>query len=188
MGACDRSDTELIDAIRRTGDPGCLEALVQRHTGRVRALVYPLVLNDADADDVTQEAMLRALAGLDGFAGRAAFTTWLHRVAVNTARNFLRSRNRRWAAQSDGDVPEDLPDPAGLTPARAMEADETDRAVSAAMAQLPVAQRLALSLVAMQRLPEEEAARVSGCTHATLRWRLFRARQRLRVILGERVQ
>ena len=179
----ERTDAELVDTIRRTDGRDGLEELVRRHTSRVRSIVYPLVLNEADADDVTQEAMIRALNGLDGFRSDAAFTTWLHRVALNTARNFLRSRNRRLRILAPDELPEDIADEPFRTPAREMEAAELDRAIGDAMGRLPTEQRIALSLVAIQHLDEKEAARVAGCTHATLRWRVYRARQRLRQLL-----
>ena len=181
----EQTDAELVDAIRRTDGRDGVEELVWRHTGRVRSIVYPLVLNDADADDVTQEALVRALNGLDGFRSGAAFTTWLHRVAVNTARNFLRSRNRRLKVLAPDELPEDVADAPFRTPPRETETAELDRAIGDAMARLPTEQRIALSLVAIQCLDEKEAARVAGCAHATLRWRVHRARQRLRKMLGD---
>ena len=182
-----RTDAELLDAIRQTDGQDGLEALVRRHTGRVRSIVYPILLNEADADDVVQEAMLRALDGLDGFRSDATFTTWLHRVAVNTARNFLRSRTRRLRVFVSDESQEDVADELHRTPAREAEAEELNRAINDAMGRLPPEQRIALSLVTIQRLDEKEAARVAGCAHATLRWRVHRARQRLRQLLGDRV-
>lgn len=184
MDAEDRTDAELLDAIRSAGDAGALEALLTRHTGRVRNIVYPLVLNDADADDVTQEAMLRALRGLDSFRAQSSFATWLYRVAVNAAKDFLRSRNRRgrrFAEECETEESADLP---FRTPAREAESAELDAAIGAALAQLPDDQRIALSLVVLQGLPERDAAQVAGCAHATLRWRVFRARRRLRETLA----
>jgi len=180
----EQSDAELLDTIRRTGGAAELDELASRYTGRVRCIVYPLVLNDADADDVTQEAMVRALKGLDGFRADASFSTWIYRVAVNTALNFLRKRNRRAAMWVADEQMEDVADLAFRAPTGEAEHAEIDRAISEAMQQLPVAQRTALSLVAIQGLPEKEAARIAGCAHATLRWRLFRARRRLGEMLA----
>ncbi len=179
------TDAELVAMIRQTGDQLAIESLVRRHTGRVRSMVYPLVLNDADADDVTQEALLRALNGLAGFRAESSFTTWLHRVAVNTARNFLRSRNRRLRLWTSEAVPEDVADAAFRTPARSAEAVELDHTIAHAMQELPDEQRIALSLVVIQQLDEKEAAQVAGCGHATLRWRVHRARCRMRHLLKD---
>ena len=179
----EQTDDELVATIRRTAGLDGVEELVRRHTGRVRNIVYPLVLNDADADDVTQETLLRALNGLDGFRADAAFTTWLHCVALNTARNFLRGRSRRLRLLTPDELPEDATDEPFRTPAHAAETVELDHAIAEAMGRLPAEQRIALSLVAIQRLDEKEAARVAGCAHATLRWRVFRARRRMREML-----
>lgn len=178
------TDQEAIARFQADGDPRCLEMLVRRHTGRVRAVVLPLVLNDADADDVAQDAMLRALAGLRTFRGEAAFTSWLHRIAVNTAKNLLRRRGRDRALLVDDYPVDEVVDPIDRSPARVAEALDMDRAIAQAMARLPADQRVALSLVAIQGLDDREAARVAGCRAATFRWRLHRARERMREWLG----
>lgn len=183
MSEAEPTDQEVVARFRVDGDPRCLEVLVRRHTARVRSLVFALVLNDADADDVAQDAMLRALAGLRTFRGEAGFATWLHRIAVNTAKNFLRQRNRHRAFLVDDCELEEVADEPHRSPSRQAESAELDSAVTAAMARLPVDQRAAISLVVLEGLPEREAARVAGCNAATLRWRLHRARQRLRAML-----
>ena len=184
MNGSERTDLQLIAAFRSSDDPRILEEIVKRHMGHVRAAVYPLVLNAADADDVAQEAMLRILSGLKSFRGTAAFATWRYRVAVNTALSFLRQRNRLRARLSEVDPPADAPDREDRTPPRQAEASELNRLITAAMKLLPPEQRAALALVAIQGLSEKEAAIACRCTFATLRWRLFRARQRLKRELG----
>ena len=157
---------------------------MNRHMKPVRSVIHALVLNEADADDVTQEAMLRIISGLDTFRGQAAFTTWRYRVAVNTALSFLRQRNRLRVRLSAVDPPDEAPDREDRTPPRQAEASELNRLITAAMKLLPPEQRAALALVAIQGLSEKEAAIACRCNFATLRWRLYRARQRLRVELG----
>ncbi len=160
---------------------------MKRHIGHVRAAVYPLVLNAADADDVAQEAMLRILSGLKSYRGAAAFSTWRYRVAVNTAISFLRKRSRLRAHFSDGAPSADLPDREACDPARAAEASEMDARITAAMGKLQPEQRAAITLVAIEGLSEKEAAIACRCNFATLRWRLHRARQRLKHELGMQV-
>lgn len=157
---------------------------MKRHIGHVRAAVFPLVLNAADTDDVAQEAMLRIIEGLRTFRGTAAFATWRYRVAVNTAISFLRSRNRHQAHLSDYEPSADLPDRQACDPAQAAEASEMDDRISEAMAKLPPNQRAAISLVAIQGMSDKEAAIACECNCATLRWRVHRARQRLKHELG----
>src|SRR5262245_60924976 len=90
------TDEQLLASYRDTRRPEVLDELLRRHVPRVRGMVYQMVLNQADADDLTQEVFLRALRGLGQFNGRACFSTWLYRVAMNTAHSFLaRRRSRR---------------------------------------------------------------------------------------------
>jgi RNA polymerase sigma-70 factor (ECF subfamily) len=178
------TDLQLIAAYRSSGEPAILEVFVNRHLKPVRSVIHALVLNEADADDVTQEAMLRIISGLDTFREQAAFTTWRYRVAVNTALSFIRRRNRLRARLSEVDPPDEAPECEDRAPPRMVEASELDRLITAAMKLLPPEQRAAIALVAIQGLSEREAAMACRCNFATLRWRLHRARQRLRVELG----
>lgn len=179
-----RTDKQLIADYRSSGDPRILEEIVERHMGNVRAAVYPLVLNDADADDVAQEAMLRILAGLGSFRGSAAFSTWCYRVAVNTALSFLRRQKRRRARFTDADLSDEALEHEDHAPPRQAEVSELNQRITAAMELLPPEQRAALALVAIRGLSERQAAVACQCSFATLRWRLFRARQRLKQELG----
>ena len=175
---------ELIAAFRSSDDPRILEEIVKRHMTHVRTVVHSLVLNAADADDVTQDAMLRILNGLKSFRGNAAFSTWRYRVAVNTAMSFIRKRSRLRSRFSEIDPLPDMPDCMDSTPPREAEASELDRQITAAMSQLPPEQRAAIALVAIQGLSEKDAAIACGCNFATLRWRLHRARKRLKDALS----
>jgi len=185
LDVSDPTDRELVARFRAANDADSVNELVRRYTGRVRSVVYPLLLDDADADDVTQEALVRAIDALGSFRGDAAFATWVYRIAVNTAKNYLKRRNRRRALLTDEGAPEAVADAACRTPAQATETADLDRAITAAMARLPFAQRTAIALVAIRGLDDREAARAAGCNAATLRWRLHRARQRLRRLLEE---
>jgi len=180
----ERTDMELITEYRSSGDPRILEELVKRHLGHVREVVYSMVLNAADADDVAQEAMLRILSGIKTFRGNAAFSTWRYRVSVNTATSFLRKRKRLQARLSELDPAEALPANVDHTPPRMAEVSELDQRITIAMEKLPPEQRAAIALVTIQGLNEKDAAIACRCTFATLRWRLHRARQRLKRELG----
>lgn len=185
MDGPERTDAELVDAIRRKGDQGALEVLLARHIRRVWKIVYGLVQNAADADDVTQEVQLHVLKGLGNYRSDATYTTWLYRVATNTAKNFLRSRNRRGSHLASDDWLENVADHSFRTPTGELATAEFNRTMNDAIAQLPLEQRVALTLVVMEQMPEKEAAKVAGCAHATLRWRLFRARMRLQKFLKQ---
>jgi hypothetical protein len=88
------SDEQSIAEYVKTRDGDRLGEVFQRHVPRVRAMVFQLVLDDHLADDVTQEVFLRAWRSLDRFRGRSKFSTWLYRIAVNTARDALADRRR----------------------------------------------------------------------------------------------
>ena len=89
-----KSDEELVASYRDCGQREALAELTERHLGKVRAMIYPMVLDRASTDDLTQEVFLRAFRGLAGFNGRVQFSTWLYRVAMNTVHSFLDRRRR----------------------------------------------------------------------------------------------
>ena len=88
------SDDELLDAFSGTGAVRHFDELVRRHIGKVRGMIYPMVLNDADADDITQEVFLRVMNGISRFKRRSSFSTWLYRIVMNTTHTFLTRRTR----------------------------------------------------------------------------------------------
>ncbi|HQU44525.1 MAG TPA: sigma-70 family RNA polymerase sigma factor [Pirellulales bacterium] len=94
------TDESLLATFRETGDAELLDVLLRRHLPRVRSTIGQLVLNDCDADDLTQEVFLRAVRGLAQFAGRARFSTWLYRVAINLSRSYLARRGRALPAST----------------------------------------------------------------------------------------
>lgn len=179
----ERPDEELIAAYRETGQQDALDTLVRRHVGRVRSMIAQMVLSEADADDLTQEVFLRAVRGLSGFRGRARFSTWLYRIAMNVARSFIRTKRT-----SAADTWHAL---AGTVDARSVPAEdnaiagELQARISEAMAALPPALRAAIVLTAVQGLEAKEAAKVQGCSTALFYWRLHKARKVLRKRLGK---
>lgn len=170
----------MIAEFKRSGQIGHFDELVRRHIGSVRAMIYPMVLNDADADDLTQDVFLRAARGISGFKGKSEFSTWLYRIAVNTTRTFLRRRARR-SVEVDIEPPEMVDH--GSRPDRKFSAKESMDRVGAAMAALPPDLRAAITLMAIQGMSAKEAARVSDCLTATMYWRVHEARKRLKTLL-----
>jgi RNA polymerase sigma-70 factor (ECF subfamily) len=173
-----KCDEELIDCYRHSGQNQALEELVNRYLGKVRGIVYPMVLDPTLADDLTQEVFLRALRGLGGFDGRARFSTWLYRVTINAVHSFL-ARQRRSPVMFCAELPPCLPPPAELPDAAAMRA-ELETAIEAALRDLPPKLRAAIVLTVMEQLDVGEAARIEGCTRATMYWRIHEARKRLK--------
>lgn len=85
------SDEALIAAFRMDGMPYHLDMLFSRHIGKVRTMLYQMVLHDADADDLTQDVFRLVVRNIEKFSGRAAFSTWLYRVAMNRAKSFFKA-------------------------------------------------------------------------------------------------
>ena len=172
------SDEDLARIFRNEGDQGALDRLVRRHLSRVRAMVFAMVLNEADADDLTQEVFVRAIRGLPRFAGRARFSTWISRIAMNTVRTFwakragpVRAADDRLVECASGRVT--APDASAM-------AGELDSQITAALATLSPPLRAAIVLTALEGVPAREAARIENCTVPTMYWRVHKARKILR--------
>src|SRR4051812_34359132 len=179
-----------LDRARR-GDRDAFGRLVRRHQRRVYGAALHLLGNHSDADDVTQEAFVRAYRGLAGFDGRADFFTWLYRIAVNTALNALRS-GKRGAALSQrsgaeaahvGGRPEALGRGAPSPAQRAEHAGEVAR-VLAAVVELSPALRVTLVLATVEELPHKQIAEILQIPEGTVAWRVNEARRLLRLRLA----
>ena len=177
----DASDEELVERFRQSGEVRFFDELVNRHIGRVRGMIYPMVLNGADADELTQEVFLRVAKGLLRFRGRARFSTWLYRIAMNSAHSFLSKRSRS-AVEVVADPPDRKDESPG--PAEVAAVREKDAGIMAALASLSRPLRAAITLTAIQGMSAREAARVEECPLPTMYWRIHEARRTLRVRLG----
>lgn len=175
----------------RTGDSSAFGALVRRYQRRVYAAALHLTGNHADADDVAQEAFVRAFRGLGSFDGRADFFTWLYRITVNTALNRLRSTRRREALQDAGTVeaaqvggrPEGLGAPRLLPDEQAALGREV-REVLSAMATLSPTLRVTLVMATIEAMSHKQIAAVLGIPEGTVAWRVNEARRLLRARLA----
>ena len=183
MDTAEPTDLDLIAAYRMDGQSSHVGELFRRHLGRVRGILYQLTLNHADADDLTQEVFMRAHRGLAGFGGRAEFSTWLHRIALNCAKSHF-SRQARNPRVCMDEAPEPVA-PGGERPDRRAAAMELDGRVCAALEQLSPKLRAAIVLTVLQDLPLPEAARLEQCSLPTMYWRVHEARRRLKQFLGE---
>ena len=178
-GGRERSDEELIDRFL-AGDSAAFTALVHRHERRVYNLAYRMLGREEDAKDATQDAFLSALRKLSTFRGQAAFTTWLHRVTVNTCYDLLRRRRR-------DPVPADLHEQTG--PAVADPATSVSSAVDVQRALLGVPEEFRSVLVMHDALDMgyDEIAEALGIPTGTVKSRLHRGRVALaRLLPGER--
>ncbi len=171
---------DILVARAQKGDMAAFDVLVRKYQYKVVNLVSRYV-SDADAQDVAQEAFIKAFRALKGFRGNSAFYTWLYRIAINTAKNHLVARSRRPASQ-DIDVADaelfghteqmsdvDTPEASALT-------DELKRAVAQAISALPAELKTAITLRELEGLSYEEIAEAMDCPIGTVRSRIFRAR------------
>ena len=177
----DDTDQELVRRVQ-AGDQTAFNLLVLKYQHRVLKLVGRFVNDPAEAEDVAQEAFLKAYRALASFRGDSAFYTWLYRIAINTAKNALVSQRRR-PVDFDLDLqdPEQYDRQAKLkeadTPEGVLLTDEIRAVVEQAMEQLPEDLRTAIVLRELEGLSYEEIAEAMDCPVGTVRSRIFRARE-----------
>ncbi len=173
-----KSDEQLVACYRDSGRREALDELTRRHLGRVRAMIYPMVLDGTLADDLTQEVFLRVFRGLASFNGQSRFSTWLYRVAMNTTSGFL-SRRRRSRVDFRAELPCDCRSSVERPESSVMDI-ELQTAVEIALGELPPKLRAAIVLITLDGKDAGEAARIEGCSRPTMYWRLHEARKRLK--------
>ena len=170
----DDDDAALVARARR-GDPSAFDGIVRRHQTRIYNLAYRMLRNREDAEDVTQEAFLRAFESLPRLRDQAAVSAWISRIAANLCVNWLRSRARSEVPVDPADLQPDLPG-GGLDPAA-----DARQAVDS----LPPRYRLAVVAFYLEGRSYDEAARNLGISVRALKTRLYRARNMLRHNLRE---
>ena len=177
----DDNDQQVVQRVQ-AGDKAAFDLLVRKYQHRVLKLVGRFVNDAAEAEDVAQEAFLKAYRALPAFRGDSAFYTWLYRIAINTAKNTLVS-NRRRPVDFDLDLqdPEQHDRQAMLkdadTPEGVLLTDEIRVVVERALEQLPEDLRTAIVLRELEGLSYEEIAEAMDCPVGTVRSRIFRARE-----------
>ena len=174
-------DEQLVERVQR-GDKAAFNLLVKKYQHKVVNLVARYVNNPGDVPDVAQEAFIKAYRALSTFRGESAFYTWLYRIAVNTAKNYLTSQGRR-PPSSDVEANEAESYGGGealqevTTPENLALTDEIQRTVFAAIEALPEDLRTAITLRELEGLSYEEIADIMDCPVGTVRSRIFRARE-----------
>ncbi|HZF01571.1 MAG TPA: sigma-70 family RNA polymerase sigma factor [Methylomirabilota bacterium] len=183
-------ESELV-ARARKGDLAAYDELIKRYQERIYATIYHMTSNHEDANDLAQEAFLKAFQALKSFKGGSSFYTWLYRIAVNKTINFLKQRkNRQHMSLNDIDFQaEHDPDLVALvsekTPRRDAGLAELQEKLNAALLKLSEPHRLVVVLHDVQGQSHEEIAKVVGCNIGTVRSRLFYARQQLQGYLAD---
>ncbi len=183
-----QTDLELVRRVQ-AGDKSAFDVLVLKYQQKVINLVTRYVHDPHIAMDVSQESFIKAYRGLKNFRGDSAFYTWLYRISINTAKNYLVSKNRRMpdddidaqeAEQYDsGDKLRDI-----ATPERQALTDEIQATVHSAIEALPDDLRIAITLRELEGLSYEEISETMDCPIGTVRSRIFRARESIETELA----
>ena len=186
-------DQQLVERAQR-GDKRAFELLVVKYQRKLGRLLSRMVRDPGEVEDVTQEAFIKAYRALPNFRGESAFYTWLYRIAINTAKNYLVALGRRapTSTEFDHEEAESFEEAVGLRDAATPEGEllgrEIAQTVNKAMDALPEDLRTAISLREIEGLSYEEIANVMNCPIGTVRSRIFRAREAiaadLRPLLG----
>ena len=176
------SDQELVDRAKN-GDLKAFDLLVLKYQRRVFRLISRVIKNNSEVEDVAQECFIKAFRAIHQFRGDSAFYTWLYRIAVNTAKNYLFSKGRRPIALSELKKSEDtdsfdmLDAVSNENPEGNMAGLQIAEAVNKAVKKLPDELSAAVVLREMDGLSYEEIAEVMNCPIGTVRSRIFRARE-----------
>ncbi|MFA6062209.1 MAG: RNA polymerase sigma factor RpoE [Gallionella sp.] len=175
-------DQQLVERVQR-GDKHAFDLLVAKYQRKLGRLISRFVRDTGEAEDVTQEAFIKAYRALPGFRGDSAFYTWLYRIGINTAKNYLLSNKRRAPTSTtfDAEEAESFEDGGLLhevsTPENELMSKQVVSVVQATLQQLPEDLRSALTLREIEGLSYEEIASVMNCPVGTVRSRIFRARE-----------
>ena len=175
-------DQALVERAQK-GEHKAFELLVSKYQRRLNRLISRFIKDEHEVQDVTQEALIKAYRALPNFRGESAFYTWLYRIGINTAKNFIATSGKRVMLQSDianeeGDVLDITEQVADYhTPEAEMVNREILETVEAAVSRLPEDLRKAITLREMEGLSYEEIAQLMDCPIGTVRSRIFRARE-----------
>lgn len=186
-----QADDRALVKRAKQGDLLAYDELVRRYQERIYATVYHMTANHEDANDLAQDAFIKAYRALRSFKGDSSFFTWVYRIAINKTINFLKQRKKRiqmslndldFNAEHDPDLVALISD---KTPRRDLGLTELQERLNAAMMKLSEVHRVVVTLHDVQGLSHEEISRIMDCNTGTVRSRLFYARQQLQGYLSD---
>jgi RNA polymerase sigma-70 factor (ECF subfamily) len=182
------TDQQLVDKVKE-GDKKAFNLLVLKYQNRVTNIVARYVKNSGDVADVTQEAFIKAYRALPNFRGDSAFYTWLYRIAVNSAKNYLVSQSRKPPASDvDAQEAEFYEGAEALhelaSPENKLLTKEIETMLLRAIDRLPDELRVAITLREMEGMSYEEISEIMSCPVGTVRSRIFRAREAIDAVIA----
>jgi len=174
-------DKDLVKRVQQ-GDKSAYDLLVIKYQHRIIQLVNRYIKDPSEAQDVAQEAFIKAYRALPNFRGDSAFYTWLYRIAINTAKNYLLSRSRRYSDYQvdiqDAEQIENAPQLQGKdTPEYLLMNDDIVNTIETVIDNLPEEMRIAIMLREFEGMSYDEIAQTMECPVGTIRSRIFRARE-----------
>jgi len=175
-------DRQLVARAQR-GDKQAFELLVEKYQRKLARLLSRFIRDPAEVEDVTQEAFIKAYRALPAFRGDSAFYTWLYRIGINTAKNYLMAMGRRapTSTEVEADEAEGFEEGEQLrdinTPESLLLSSEIAKTVNATIEQLPEELRTAIQMREIEGMSYEDIAKAMDCPIGTVRSRIFRARE-----------
>jgi len=174
-------DQELVRRVQQ-GDKSGFDLLVIKYQHKIVHLVNRYVKDPSEAQDVAQDTFIKAYRALGDFRGDSAFYTWLYRIAINTAKNYLLSRSRRHFDYEidvqDAEQVENAPQLKDIeTPENLLMNEQIVAVIKSAIERLPEEMRIAITLREFEGMSYEEIAEAMDCPIGTVRSRIFRARE-----------
>jgi RNA polymerase sigma-70 factor (ECF subfamily) len=186
-------DRQLVARAQR-GDKRAFELLVEKYQRKLARLLSRFIRDPAEVEDVTQEAFIKAYRALPAFRGDSAFYTWLYRIGINTAKNYLMAMGRRapTSTEVEAEEAEGFEEGEQLrdinTPESVLLSNEIAQTVNATIEGLPEELRRAIQMRELEGMSYEDIAQAMDCPIGTVRSRIFRAREaiaeQLRPLLG----
>jgi RNA polymerase sigma-70 factor (ECF subfamily) len=186
-------DQQLVERAQR-GEKHAFELLVSKYQRKLARLLSRFIRDATEVEDVTQEAFIKAYRALPSFRGDSAFYTWLYRIGINTAKNYLVAMGRRapTTTEFDSEEAESFEDGDQLrdlnTPENLLMSKQVAETVNQTLAELPEELRTAITLREIEGLSYEDIANIMNCPIGTVRSRIFRAREaiaeRLKPMIG----
>jgi RNA polymerase sigma-70 factor (ECF subfamily) len=172
---CDPDETLVLQS--QNGNPAAFAELVRKHQRMIHSLTFRMTGSLADAEDLAQETFINAYRQIGSYRGSSKFSTWLYRIAINACLSWRRRETRRVEMTASWGGTNDAPQPEMEVAAGG---DERSGRMHEALLKLPAKQRAAIMLTLYDGLNHAEAAAALSCSEATVSWRVFAARRKLK--------